>query len=180
MLRLLIFKMPIHAIPVCTFVKNVSLNANVCQQTTADKYTNALYQNNIKSKQGTAANSHPSSMDQNERALPDHTPRSLCIWICELFPRKRCAQWDWLKPAESFCQFKLTSAQELVQSISPNLHFSEVSPAVRGARRLAGGKLRTGQVPVRSAPPGSQRRRRQKDGGVSKPRVAGLETERKK
>lgn len=35
MLRLLIFKMPIHAIPVCTFVKNVSLNANVCQQTGA-------------------------------------------------------------------------------------------------------------------------------------------------
>lgn len=35
MLGLLIFKMPIHAIPVCTFVKNVSLNANVCQQTGA-------------------------------------------------------------------------------------------------------------------------------------------------
>jgi len=48
MLRLLIFKMPIHAIPVCTFVKNVSLNANVCQQSTADKYTNAPYQNDTK------------------------------------------------------------------------------------------------------------------------------------
>lgn len=36
MLRLLIFKMPIHVIPVCTFVKNVSLNANACQQIEAN------------------------------------------------------------------------------------------------------------------------------------------------
>lgn len=50
MLRLLIFKMSIHAIPVCTFVKNVSLNANVCQQTGADKYMNVLDQNNTQEK----------------------------------------------------------------------------------------------------------------------------------
>lgn len=50
MLRLLIFKMSIHAIPVCTFVKNVSLNANVCQQSGADKYLNVLDQTNAQEK----------------------------------------------------------------------------------------------------------------------------------
>lgn len=50
MLRLLIFKMSIHAIAVCTFVKNVSLNANVCQQTGGDNYMNVLGQNNTQEK----------------------------------------------------------------------------------------------------------------------------------